>query len=48
MAARLVSISLLRASFLEQLRIVEAIGGVVCIYRVEDGGSRRRGAAGSR
>jgi hypothetical protein len=43
----LASLYLLRTSFLDQRRLVEARGGVVLIYRKVDDESRRRGAAGS-
>jgi hypothetical protein len=42
----LASLYLLRTSFLEQRRLVEARGGVVFIYRVADDESWRHGTSG--
>jgi hypothetical protein len=43
----LASLYLLRTSFLDQRRLVEARGGMVLIYRKVDDESWRHGAAGS-
>jgi hypothetical protein len=44
----LTSFYLLRSSFLEQRRLLEAIGGGVFINRIADDESQRHGAAGPR